>query len=89
MFPMLTHFRVEVNHKNVLVQRRAVCQTMFILIADELRFAISRQGYQLLEVYETHFFPQYSLGLFQNFMMSFAKMKVSSKGEKVYNVTHL
>ena len=51
-----------------------------IRLSDELSYALAKQGYRLLQVFETHFYPRYSLTLFQNFMMSFAKMKVASKG---------
>lgn len=47
----------------------------------ELCFAITEQGYQLQQVYETQFYPEYDLTMFQNLLKSFYMMKVASKGK--------
>lgn len=60
----------------------------------ELQFAMSEQGYKLLQVYEIQFYPEYDLTMFQNLLKSFYMMKVASKGNCVffcfiYKVQHL
>lgn len=48
----------------------------------ELNFALTVQGYSLLEVHEVQFFPSYSLTMFQDLLKSFYMMKVAAKGKK-------
>lgn len=49
----------------------------------ELQFAVTEQGYRLLQVYEVQFYPQFSLTMFENLLKSFYMMKVASKGKIV------
>lgn len=53
----------------------------------ELNFAMTAQGYKLLDVYEVQFYPEYDLTMFQNLLKSFYMMKVASKG--IFNIFYL
>jgi len=42
---------------------------------------VNEQGYKILDIYETQFYPTYDLTLFENLFISFAVMKLASKGK--------